>query len=134
MIGMLINAISPLLEKVVPDVNERAKLAHDLATMTERHAQEIAKGQMEINKAQASHPSMFVAGARPAAMWVCVAVLANNYILLPYAGGLGMPIQPLDSGEIMPLLLGMLGLTGARSYEKAKGVARHGLKKSAPED
>ena len=52
--------------------------------------------------------------------WVCVLALANNYLLVPYVDD----AIALDTGEIMPLVLGMLGLAGARTVEKVKEVAR----------
>ena len=65
MIQALIGPITGLLDKFVEDKDQKAKLAHDLATMAERHAQELAKGQLEINKAEAQHKSIFwQAGAR----------------------------------------------------------------------
>jgi len=123
-IGLLISAISPLLEKLVPDLDQRNKLAHDLATMTERHAQDIAKGQMEVNKVEAAHKSLFVAGWRPAAGWVCVTAMAFNYLIVPMLVATGVDVQPVDDSSMMTVLLGMLGLGAARTFEKSNGSAR----------
>ena len=130
MIELLIGAITPLLNKVIPDKTEAAKLAHEIATLAERQAHELAKLQIETNKAEASNPSMFVAGWRPFTGWVCASALAFNYIVLPLFGYIlgffldaPMP-EPLDMDVMLPVLLGMLGLGGIRGYEKVKGVAR----------
>jgi len=130
MIELLIGAITPLLNKVIPDKTEAAKLAHEIATLAERQAHELAKLQIETNKAEASNPSMFVAGWRPFTGWVCASALAFNYIVLPIANYvcsifLDVPVPtPLDMDVMLPVLLGMLGLGGIRGYEKVKGVAR----------
>lgn len=95
-------------------------------------------GQMQVNANEASSSSMFVAGWRPAAGWVCVAALGWQYILLPiFVTGItsialanGVPIDltgllQFDMVALMPVLLGMLGLSVSRSYEKTKGVNRN---------
>jgi len=130
MIELLIGAIMPLLDKVIPDKTEAAKLAHEIATLTERQAHELAKLQIETNKAEATSHSIFVSGWRPFTGWVCASSLAFNYIALPVGGYIGgffldapMP-EPLDMDVMLPVLLGMLGLGGIRGLEKVKGVAR----------
>ena len=65
MLESLIAPVTGLLDKFIPDADERNRLAHEIATMSERHAHELAKGQIEINKTEAAHQSMFVAGWRP---------------------------------------------------------------------
>lgn len=120
MIDKLIGPVTDLLDKFVADKDTKIQLAHDLATMAERHAQELAKGQLQVNKQEAAHKSMFVAGWRPAVGWVCVLGLASNFVLAPYFPA----VVPMDMSTMMPLLFGMLGLGAARTYEKVNGVAR----------
>ena len=43
MLQALIGPVTGLLDKFIEDKDQKAKLAHDLATMAERHAQELAK-------------------------------------------------------------------------------------------
>lgn len=130
MLELLVGPISNLLDKVIPDADERSRLAHEIATLTERQAHEIAKAQIAVNKEEASHASMFVSGWRPAVGWVCCAGLASNYLLVPFANfGLGVAgsvyvVPLLDLSEMMPVLLGMLGLGAMRTVEKTKDVAR----------
>ena len=71
MLTALIGPVSKLVGKFIEDKDQKNKLAHDLATMAEKHALQLAKGQIAANAEQAKHPSIFVAGARPAIMWIC---------------------------------------------------------------
>ena len=130
MIESLIGPVAGLLDKFIEDKDQKARISHELSTMAERHAQELAKAQLEVNKEEASHTSMFVSGWRPAVGWVCCAGLASNYLLVPFANfGLGVAgsvymVPLLDLSEMMPVLLGMLGLGAMRTVEKTKDVAR----------
>jgi len=85
MLEALIGPVTGLLDKFIPDAGEKQRLAHEIATMSERHAQELAKGQIEINKAEAAHKSMFVAGWRPFVGWTCGVALAWHFIGQPIA-------------------------------------------------
>jgi hypothetical protein len=130
MIKDLIAPIAGLLDKFVEDKDQKNALAHEIATMTEKYAQENALAQMAVNKVEASSSSLFVSGWRPATGWCCVFAMAGNFIVTPFAnfalGLAGMditiPLVPLDT--MMPVLLGMLGLGGLRTLEKTKGVHR----------
>jgi hypothetical protein len=89
----------------------------------------IVQGQLDVNRAEASSPSAFTSGWRPAIGWVCAAALACQYIarpLLQWAGivtGHAWPALPGIDGNLWELMLGMLGLGGLRTFEKTKGVA-----------
>ena len=130
MIELLVQPIASLLDKFIPDADERNRLAHEISTMAERHAHELAKAQIEVNKEEAKSSSMFVSGWRPAVGWVCVTGMAFNFVVVPLGNftcslyGVDIFIPSLDLGEMMPVLMGMLGLGAMRSFEKAKGVAR----------
>ena len=129
-LGSLVGPVTGLLDKFIEDKDVKNKLAHDLSRMAERHAQELAKGQMEINKTEAAHKSLFVAGWRPAIGWICGLGMASNFLLIPIANfvlaltGSAIVIPLLDTGEMMPVLMGMLGLGAMRTYEKKQGVQR----------
>ena len=58
----LIGPVTGLLDKFVEDKDAKNALAHEIATMSEKHAQELAKGQLDVNKVEAAHKSLFVAG------------------------------------------------------------------------
>lgn len=127
---MLISPVTKLLDKVIPDADERYRLAHEIATLAERQAHEIAKEQIKTNQVEAAHRSLFVAGWRPGAGWICVSGLGFNYIVVPLGNfylalsGSSVIIPSLDLSEMMPVLMGMLGLGAYRTYEKTKSVAR----------
>jgi len=129
-LGSLIGPVTGLLDKFIEDKDVKNKLAHDLSTMADKHAQELAKGQMEINKTEAAHKSLFVAGWRPAVGWTCCLGMASNFLLIPMANfalaltGSAIVVPLLDTGEMMPVLMGMLGLGAMRTYEKKQGVQR----------
>ena len=130
MIDKLIGPVTGLLDKFIEDKDQKAKLAHDLATMADQHAQELAKGQLEVNKTEAAHKSLFVAGWRPAVGWVCVLGMFGNFITIPFSNfvlaligiDIVIPLVPLET--MMPVLMGMLGLGAMRTYEKKNSVHR----------
>ena len=131
MLGQLIEPVSNLLDKFVEDKDQKALLAHEIATMSERHAQELAKGQLEVNKAEAASTSVFKGGWRPFIGWVCGAAFAYHFVLQPFivfgitATGVELPELPsFDMSSLMTVLMGMLGLGGLRSYEKKQGLTK----------
>ena len=71
----LISPVTSLLDKVIEDKDTKNNIAFELATMAERHAQELAKGQLEVNKVEAAHKNLFVSGWRPAVGWCCCLAL-----------------------------------------------------------
>ena len=129
-IGTLVGPVSGLLDKFIEDKDQKNALAHEIATMAERHAQELAKGQLEVNKEEAKSRNVFIAGWRPFIGWTCGVALGYNYVIQPMATfGLAqidylVALPPLDLSEMMPVLLGMLGLGGLRTFEKFKGVSK----------
>ena len=135
MLLALIGPVTSLVGKFIEDKDQKNKLAHDLATLASRHAQELAKSQIETNKEQAKHPSLFVAGARPAIMCICALGLFTQFFLLPiaeWATAIWMPgvdLPKLNTEGLMTLTLSLLGLGGMRSFEKSKNVARENMKK-----
>ena len=115
--------VTGLLDKFIEDKDQKNKLAHEISTMAERHAQELAKGQLEINKAEAKG-NWFQSSWRPLAGYTCVLGLMVNFLIAPIAAGFGVAIPQADSSVMMPLLLGLLGLSGGRSFERVKGVSK----------
>ena len=89
----------------------------------------IVQGQLDINKSEAANPSLFGAGWRPAIGWVCGVACAWNWIGLPVVkvalavAGYKLALSPADITEMLPILMGMLGLGGLRTVEKINGVA-----------
>ena len=130
MIDKLIGPVTSLLDKFIPDADTKVKLAHEVATMAQNHAQELAKGQLEVNRVEAAHKSLFVAGWRPFIGWTCGFGLFGNHITIPFANfslallqyDIVIPLVPLET--MMPVLMGMLGLGAMRTYEKKAGVSK----------
>ena len=127
----LIGPVSGILDKVIPDKDMKAKLAHELATMADTHAQQALLAQLEINKAEAASGSVFKGGWRPFVGWVCGIALLYHFILSPLIifsvtlTGIEIPpIPEFDMGSLMTVLMGMLGLGGLRTYEKQKGITK----------
>jgi hypothetical protein len=123
MLAQLIAPISGLLDKFVEDKDQKNALAHELATMADNHAQELAKGQLAVNAVEAAHKSLFVAGWRPFVGWVSGIGLAYNVIISQILG-IWFKVPTVDPSLLTPVLMGMLGMGAMRSYEKTKSVAR----------
>ena len=131
MIQALIGPVTSLVGKFIEDKDQKNKLAHELATMAENHAQELAKGQIEINKAEAQHKSIFVSGWRPFIGWTCGVALAWHFVLAPfimficaYLNVIIPELPQFDMGSLMTVLMGMLGLGGLRTFEKYKKITK----------
>lgn len=124
----VLNIGSKILDKVIPDPT--AKAAAQLKLMELQMSGELSQmtGQMEVNKEEAKSTSKFIAGWRPFIGWVCGSAFAINFVvgpLIAFVGvSVGNPIEipKLDLTELMPVLLGMLGLGAYRSFEKVKGA------------
>lgn len=131
MLSSLIGPVTGLLDKFIEDKDQKAQLAHDLSTMAERHAQELAVAQIEVNKAEAASGSIFKGGWRPFIGWVCGSAFAYHFVLQPIivfgvtASGVELPPLPeFDMASLMTVMMGMLGLGGLRTYEKQKGITK----------
>ena len=131
MLQQLIGPVTGLLDKFIEDKDKKNAIAFELSTMAERHAQDLAKAQIEVNKTEAAHKSLFVSGWRPAVGWTCCLGLASNYLLIPMANfalaiaDSTITVPVLDTSTMMPVLMGMLGLGAMRTAEKVKGVNRN---------
>ena len=123
MIDKLIKPVTKILNKVIPDADKRQQIAHEIATMSEKHVHEIAKAQIEVNKEEAKG-NWFQSSWRPATAWICVAGFAVNFLISPLAAPFGIIVPQADTSTMLPVLMGMLGLGGMRSYEKKKGLTK----------
>ena len=121
LLDSLIGPVAGLLDKVIPDKDQAAALAHQIATMSERHAQDLAMAQIAVNKEEAKG-NWFQSSWRPATAWVCVLGFMMNFLVSPIANAFGVDIPQADTSVMMPVLMGMLGLGGLRTFEKTKGV------------
>lgn len=125
-VASLVGPVTGLLDKFIEDKDQKNALAHEIATMSEKHALELAKGQMEINKVEAASSNLFVSGWRPFIGWTCGLGMFGNFITIPFANfvlaladyDVVIPLVPLET--MMPVLMGMLGLGAMRSFEKTR--------------
>ena len=116
-----VEGISNVVDKFVETPDEKRAWEQIQLKM----AQQPQLAQIELNKVEASHRTILVAGWRPAIGWICAIGLAFTFIVNPtlqwWTGEPG-PELPLDI--IMELVLGMLGLGAMRTFEKYTGKAK----------
>ena len=127
-IDAILDVVRGPLDKLIPDKNQKIALEHEVTMAV------LSSGlsQMEVNKQEAAHRSVFVAGWRPAVGWVCAGALAWHFVLFDLAAWLQIaffpetPALPALQGtsELITVLFSMLGLGGLRSFEKLKGLTR----------
>ena len=115
---------SKVLDRVLPDPAQQAAAKLELMKLQQNGELAQITGQMEINKVEAASSSIFVSGWRPSIGWVCGAGFAVQFVVGPLAewgaalAGHPVKFPQMDTGTMMPLLLGMLGLGGLRTAEK----------------
>ena len=131
MLQALIGPVTGLLDKFIEDKDQKNAIAHEIATLAEKQAHESQMAQILTNREEAKSRSVFVAGWRPFIGWTCGVALAYHFIISPLilfavtVAGIEIPALPaFDIGSLMTVLLGMLGLGGMRSFEKAKGLTK----------
>ncbi|MFN8996065.1 MAG: 3TM-type holin [Pseudomonadota bacterium] len=129
-ITALVPALGTLVDRLIPDKAEAEKARLDMEAALVKAANEAAMAQVEVNKIEAAHSSVFVAGWRPAIGWVCAAALAWAFIVAPVATwgmavfGVRETLPAIGTDNLFELVLAMLGLGGLRTFEKMRGVAR----------
>lgn len=122
-IGEVAGVVGGVIDRIWPNKTEQEKQEMQAAML-------VVQGQLDVNKAEAGSSSVFVAGWRPFIGWVCGGACAWNWIGLPIAkaglalAGVALDLAPADLTEMLPVLMGMLGLGALRTFEKTKGVAR----------
>jgi hypothetical protein len=130
MIAALIPAVATLLDKFIPDADEKNKIAHEIATLASKQAHEIALAQIEVNKEEAKSSGIFKGGWRPFLGWVCGVAFAYHFVLQPLlvflfsAYGIAIELPEFDMSSLLTVLGGMLGLGSLRTFEKYKGVSK----------
>ena len=131
LLGSLVGPVTGLLDKFIEDKDQKNALAHEIATLAEKQAHELAMGQIEINKEEAKSRNIFIAGWRPFVGWTCAIALAYHFVLNPlilfiasWTGAVIPELPAFDMDSLMTVLLGMLGLGGLRTYEKKAGLTK----------
>lgn len=124
--GSTVKAIGNIIDEVYTSEDEKNQAKISI----QKIESELKKRQMDINVAEAQSKSLFIAGWRPALGWTGSLSVAYVYLIQPI---LDMILQlfdihinwvTLDISQLFPLILGMLGLGGLRSFEKFKGVTK----------
>lgn len=125
-LGDIIDAVKGLVSEVVVDKDKKNEINLELARLADQaearvHEQVLA--QIEVNKTEASHGSIFVAGWRPFVGWVSGAGLAAQTVLFPLLDRIWGWKMQFDTELLILTLGGMLGIGGMRTFEKVKGVS-----------
>jgi len=119
-----------VINKIWPDPVKQAEEQRKLQELAQKGNLEelnaevkLLVSQVDLNRVEAAHKSIFVAGWRPFVGWVCGFGLLYNVILAPFLG-IWLAVPEVETELLYPVLLGMLGLGGMRSFEKVKRVSR----------
>jgi len=127
----VIGVAGKVLDKFIEDKDLKTKLSHELKSQIVS----LDLAQAQTNLEQAKHSSIFVAGARPAIMWICAFGLGWQFVFQPVAvwgiavSGIDIVLPIIQTEGLMSLTLALLGLGGMRSFEKSKGIQRNNMKK-----
>lgn len=137
LVSVLTGLGDTLIKRLWPDPSDQAKAQLELFKLQQSgelallaSQTELATKQLDVNAVEAANPNLFVSGWRPGVGWCCVAGFSIQFVIGPLAEwasalyGTPIPFPKLDLSEMMPILLGMLGLAGMRSAEKIKGVTK----------
>jgi hypothetical protein len=126
----LLPALGTLIDRLIPDRAAAEKAKAEMEQQLVTAANQAAMAQVEVNKVEAAHSSVFVAGWRPSIGWVCAAGLAWAFVVAPIASwalmvlGIKAELPAIQFDHLFELVLAMLGIGGLRTFEKLRGVAR----------
>lgn len=118
-LSSLIGPVTTILDKAIEDKDQKNALANEIVTLASKQAHEAAMAQIEVLKEDAKG-NWFQASWRPLIGWICGLSLGINYMVAPIAAGFGIGIPQADMSVMMPLMFGMLGIGGMRSFDKMK--------------
>ena len=122
MIDKLIKPVSDILDKFVADKDLKTKLSHEL----EKEIISLNRAQLEVNKVEAAHNNVFVAGWRPFIGWACGVSLAYHFIVEPIiqytliVNNIDYNTPEFDFSQLSTIVMAMLGMSGLKTYEKIK--------------
>ena len=122
MIDKLIEPVSNILDEFVADKDLKTKLSHEL----EKEIISLNRAQLEVNKVEAAHNNVFVAGWRPFIGWACGVSLAYHFIIEPIiqytliVNNIDYNTPEFDFSQLSTIVMAMLGMSGLRTYEKIK--------------
>jgi hypothetical protein len=135
----ILDVLAPIVGKIldfIPDPQKKAEAQLKLQQELDAHSQAILNAVVEVDKAQANinaeeakSSNLFIAGGRPAIVWICATAFGWTYVIQPaltfVLSAIGHPVNnlpALNMSEMMPVLLGILGLGGLRTWEKTQSV------------
>jgi hypothetical protein len=127
-IGSAIQGITSLVSKWIPDKTQEQQNEFVMELTALNGQLNALQGQIEVDKTEAANPNLFVAGWRPFIGWVCGAACAWNWIGISIAKTIcavahyTIVLEPASLTEMLPILLGMLGLGAYRTVEKLQGI------------
>ena len=130
LVAPLMSGVNTVIERLIPDKAGQDKARIELEAAMMKSLSSVSEGQIEINKIEAAHKSLFVAGWRPFIGWVCGVGLAWAFLGEPVAHWAaarwapGMTVPIIETDALYQLVLAMLGMGGLRTFEKVKGVSR----------
>lgn len=131
----VIESIGDAVDKNFTSKRELEVKAMEIALEEMQIDKELKLAQTQVNKEEAKHSSIFVAGWRPFIGWVCGAALFYNFIfihilcyIMEYAAPDLVCPEPIQLEHLFPIITGMLGISGLRTYEKIKGVEAKGVR------
>jgi hypothetical protein len=122
MIDKLIKPVSDILDKFVADKDLKLKLSHEL----EKEIVSLNRAQIELNKVEAAHQNVFVAGWRPFIGWACGVALVYHFLIEPIIqyiliiNGSDFKTPEFDFSQLSTIVMAMLGMSSLRTYEKTK--------------
>ena len=126
----LVPALGTLVDRLIPDKAAAQRAKDEMEAALVKASNEAALAQVEVNKIEAGHNSVFVAGWRPSIGWVCAAGLAWAFVAAPVASwglvvfGIKAELPDIQTDYLLELVIAMLGMGGLRTFEKMRGVAR----------
>jgi|TARA_R110000824_G_scaffold189789_2_gene371208 hypothetical protein len=131
LIGAILPSVMEVAGRFLPeDKEKRAAAEREIEAQLTLHLAKIDLAQLDVNKTEAAHRSVFVSGWRPMIGWTCGAAMCLNFLIFPLASfvlaqtGHLIELPTLDMSEMMPVLMGILGLGGLRTVEKIKQVSK----------
>ena len=127
----ILPAVTDVIGRFLPEDKEaKAKAEREIEAKLTTHLAKIDLAQLDINKTEAANRSVWVSGWRPFIGWCCGVALAWSYVVTPILTfvlaqtGYLVELPSMNLGEMMPVLMGMLGLGGLRTFEKFKKVSK----------
>lgn len=119
-----------IINKFIPDKEVQAKIEAEYRTALLNIDAQQALAQSETNKIEAASSDNFTRRWRPFIGWICGIAMAYHFVLQPLlafifaVAGSPVTLPDFDMDTLYTVLMGMLGLGGMRTFEKAKGLTR----------